>query len=174
LYIATSLDGYIARADGSVDWLDSFPHPEGEDYGYAEFYAGIGTVVMGRVTYEQVLGFDVDWPYSDRKTLVATSRKVYELQTENTRLLTEISRPNIEKIKTESRQDAWLIGGGEVIKAFHNIDAIDEILLTMFPVVLGEGIPLFPSGSRETRLDLQRCKAFDSGIVNLTYRKKGR
>ncbi|NBC08920.1 MAG: hypothetical protein GVY26_17145 [Bacteroidetes bacterium] len=87
LYIATSIDGYIARPNNQLDWLAKLPNLDKTDYGYQDFYAGIDTVVMGRKTYEEVLGFDVDWPYAECTTYVATTRKDYVLSTPNTELL---------------------------------------------------------------------------------------
>lgn len=89
LYIATSLDGYIARKDGALDWLDNIPHPENEDYGYQEFYDSIDTVIMGRGTYEVVLGFDVDWPYSTCTTLVMSSTYDAPITTPNTKVVNQ-------------------------------------------------------------------------------------
>lgn len=83
LFIATSIDGYIARKDGTLDWLDAIPNPDQLDYGYYAFYETVDTILMGRKTYEEVLGFGVDWPYPDCKTYVVSSNPV-DLKTENT------------------------------------------------------------------------------------------
>jgi len=172
LYIACSLDGYIARRDGSLDWLDSVDHPEGVDYGYGDFYSGIDTVVMGRKTYDEVLGFDVDWPYPDCRTYVVTSDSNFKAKTENTHVLTEINRHILQELRKASLKNIWLVGGGELIKSFLEIGAIDEMVISVFPAVLGSGIPLFPEGSEETQFTLNGAHTFDSGVVNLYYVKK--
>lgn len=172
LYIATSLDGYIAREDGALDWLDAIPNPEKIDYGYTDFIKTIDTVIMGRKTYEEVLGFGVDWPYPDSTTYVLTSDVNYRTKTENTKVLNEVSIETIELLKKQSKKDIWNIGGGEVITAFLNLGQIDEMILSMIPVILGSGIPLFPGSPKETSFELTDTCAFDTGIVNLSYKRK--
>ena len=102
LYIATSLDGYIARPDGSLDWLDAVDHPENEDYGYGAFYGGISTVIMGRKTYEEVMSFGVEWPYGNCQTLIATSDRSFRAQTESTGPVHKLDRAAILQLKEEA------------------------------------------------------------------------
>ncbi|MFT5723618.1 MAG: dihydrofolate reductase [Bacteroidia bacterium] len=115
LFIAMSVDGYIARKNGSIDWLDDIPNPEGLDFGYNTFISDIGTVVMGRKTYETVVGFDVDWPYSDFKCYVISKNTQTVLSTPNTELITTISEDTLSKIKANSLKDIWVVGRSEII-----------------------------------------------------------
>lgn len=170
LYIATSIDGYIARKDGSLDWLDSIPNPDQLDYGYYQFYESIDTILMGRKTYEEVLSFGVDWPYPDSKTYVISSGET-EIKTEKTFLSKEPLKQKVKELSIEKGKDIWVVGGGILITSLLNMDLIDEMLITITPVILGEGIPLFPNNPKETKLELIKTEAFDTGFVNLVYKR---
>jgi len=173
LYIATTIDGFIARENGSLDWLFALPNPGKLDYGYNEFFKGIDRVVMGRSTYEEILGFGVDWPYADCKSFVFTSDKSYEVKTKNTEVLHEINSESIGKIRTGSALGTWVVGGGKLISAFLEMQLIDEMILSVIPVILGKGIRLFPNKPRETRFELKNAEVFQTGVVNLWYLRKG-
>ncbi len=172
LYIATSLDGYIAKNNDSVDWLDEMPHPEGEDYGYEEFYSGVDTVIMGRKTYDVVVGFGVEWPYSDCKTYVVTRDQNFKGKLGNPTTINDLSPETIREIRNESRKNIWLVGGGRLVAEFLNQGWIDEMIISLMPVVLGEGIPLFPPKIKESWFSLEKSRSYDSGAVILSYRKK--
>ena len=170
LYIASSLDGYIARPDGAVDWLDEIAQPtEGEGYGYAEFIAGIGTVLMGRVTYEQILSFGVDYPYPGTAGYVFSRSKAGQ-RDEDVEFVDGADLPQfIARLKATSDKHIWLIGGGLLIQEFLRHDLIDRIILTIMPVILGEGIPLFPPPTPRIDLELVDTLSFSNGMVQLTY-----
>ncbi|WP_422360993.1 dihydrofolate reductase family protein [Reichenbachiella sp.] len=170
LYIASSIDGYIAREDGSLDWLDAVPNPDKLDYGYYAFYESVDTLIMGRKTYEEVLGFGVDWPYPDAKTYIVSSREV-EIKTKNTYLINNPLEDKVKEWKRENGKDIWVVGGGVLISSMLDLGLIDEMLLTITPVILGSGIPLFPNNPKETKLELVKTEAFDTGFVNLTYKR---
>ena len=172
LYIATTLDGFIARENNSLDWLHELPVPENEDYGYSKFLSGIDTVIMGRKTYDEILGFGVDWPYANCKSYILTSEVSYKATTPNTEVLHDLDLEFIEKVKTESKKNTWIVGGGQLISTFLNLDAIDEMILSIVPRILGKGIRLFPNGPKETKFELISSQSFESGLVNLTYRKE--
>ena len=174
LYIAASLDGYIARPDGSVDWLDEIAQPPDgsqEDYGYAEFIAGIGTVLMGRVTYEQVLSFGVAHPYPHTAGYVFSRTRAGQ-RDENVEFVDGAALPQfIARLKATSDKHIWLIGGGLLIQEFLRHDLIDRIIVTVMPVILGEGIPLFPPPTPQIGLELVETLSLSNGIVQLTYRR---
>lgn len=170
LFIATSIDGYIARKDGSLDWLDAIPNPDNLDYGYYKFYGSVDTLLMGRKTYEEVLGFGVDWPYPDCKTYIVSKGEV-EIKTENTYLLGQPFDQNVKELMQERGKDIWIVGGGVLITSMLDMGLIDEMLITITPVILGDGIPLFPAGSKETKFELVNTEPFETGFVNLIYRK---
>lgn len=172
LFIAASLDGKIARPDGSVSWLEEYPNPDGEDYGYGKFYAGVGAVVMGRKTYAEILGFDVPWPYANASTYVITSDGELETPTPNTSLLHSIDTDAIRQIAKSTKGYVWVVGGGEIISAFLAAGLVDELTLTVIPRILGAGIPLFPPSTPETHLELKSAQSFPSGFVNLVYVRK--
>lgn len=169
LYIATSLDGYIARKDHKLDWLDNIPHPENEDYGYQAFYDSVDTVIMGRATYEVVLGFGVDWPYPDCQSIVFSRSSEVNITTPKTQLVNEDIKTYINQLKQQEGKDIWLVGGGNLLTAFLNESLVDEIIISLTPVIIGEGIPLFPNTPKETKLKLTDCQHYSSGMVNLTY-----
>ena len=164
LYIAMSLDGYIARKDGSVDWLDE--DEEEEETGYLDFYKTIDTIVMGRKTYEQVMSFG-DWVYKGKKNYVLTSNKVGIKENSDVEIVDEDTAAFINKLKLESKSNIWLLGGAETVNVFLDEELIDEFRIAVIPVILGEGIRLFTS-SKEQKLKLADTKRYGN-IVELKY-----
>lgn len=174
LFIASSIDGYISREDGNLDWLTNFPNPKQLDYGYNEFIASIDRIIMGRATYQEILGFGVDWPYANIKTYVLTTQTDFQVSTPDTEVINRLDRETFDKIAMSSKKNTWIIGGGQLINLCLGLDRIDEITMTIIPVILGSGIRLFPGTSMETWYQLKKCEAFDSGVVNLTYERAPR
>ncbi|TCI57482.1 dihydrofolate reductase [Exiguobacterium sp. SH1S21] len=165
LYIATSLDGKIARTNDQLDWLFEI---KGEgDNGYADFFKTVGAVIMGRKTYEEVLKLEPDrYPYPDIPNYILTRSP--EREAEHVTFTDEPIEQLIERLKREVDKDVWLIGGGEIIKAAMEHDLIDRYEIAIAPVVLGEGIPLFPEGTKETKLKLTSQRA-SGQFVMVTY-----
>jgi len=186
LFIATTLDGFIARENGSLDWLPGsgdtgqdlpdqekqLPESKMDDGGYSKFLAGIDVIIIGRKTYEEILGFGIEWPYGDFQTYIVTSDANYKTKTDNTFTINELNKKVIDKIKMVSQKSIWLMGGGQLITQFLNYNSIDEMTLTLISIILGQGIRLFPGEPKETKFQLIKTESFASGMVNLTYRKK--
>jgi dihydrofolate reductase len=142
VYIATSLDGFIASADGGIDWLNEIPNPDKSDYGYAEFMSGIDALVMGRNSFEKVLSFGV-WPYN--KPVFVLSHSMTEVP-EDMAGKVEIIKGEIHEVVTLLNKRGYknlYIDGGKVIQSFLKEDLIDELIITRVPILLGDGIPLF-------------------------------
>lgn len=171
LYIATSLDNFIAKPDGNIDWLTSFPQPSKGDYGYQALLESIETIVMGRKTYEELLSFGGDWPYPNLLTYVISTNPNFEVSTPNTFLITSDFPDFIENIKIRSSKHCWIVGGGALITEFLNHNLIDEMIISIIPTILGEGIPLFPNKPNESSWKLLKTEAFETGVVNLAYTK---
>lgn len=171
LYIATSIDGYIARKNGSIDWLEKIPSPDNNDYGYADFMKQIDTIVMGRRTYEDVLGFDVPWPYAEYKSIVITRSENYKTKTPNTSIINNLEYDVIQNLLQNSRKNIWIVGGGEIISHLLNLDVIDEIFLFIMPLVLGSGLPLFPDKPKETWFKQVESKSWETGVVMIKYQR---
>jgi len=171
LYIAASLDNYIARRDGNVDWLSSpeFLIPD-EDYGYNNFYPTIDTTLMGNSTYRFILDQDVPFPYPD-KTNYVFSHSAKNRDTEFVRFISQDPVDFVRQLKQETGEDIWLVGGGQINTILLNKDLIDKIILTIFPLTLGEGIPLFQGKYKEVKFNLEASKSYQSGIVQLTLKK---
>ncbi len=150
LYIAMSLDGYIARPDGAVDWLDDV---EGEgDNGYGEFYSNVGNVVMGRSTYEQVLKLTDEFPYAGKPCYVLS--RTYKDKNPHVTFTDESLDSLIPRLKGNSDGYVWLVGGGQLIRQFLDKKLLDEIELFIIPKMIGEGIPLFPEGTPPAEFEL--------------------
>lgn len=168
LYIATSLNGKIAKSDGSVDWLESIPNPEKTDHGYYEFYKTIDTVVQGNNTYKQILSWGIDFPYADKKNYVFT--KNTELQnTEHVQFISENHIEFVKNLKNQKGKDIWLVGGGLINTSLLNKNLIDEIQVFMMPIILSDGIDLFSAVPKETNLELVETKRYSTGAVELKY-----
>jgi len=159
VFIAQSLDGYIARRDGSIDWLDVVASP-GEDYGFAAFYASVDTLVMGRGTYDTALGFP-DWPYAGKRVIVLTHRPAESRHGEEF-----FAGPVTELDALTGRT---YVDGGNVIRQFLAANLIDDLTLSIIPILLGDGIRLFEGGIGEHRLVLEEHRAFPTGLVQLRY-----
>lgn len=166
LYIAASLDGKIARTDGSIDWL---PDPTAEDYGYKEFYDSIDTILMGHKTYETCLNFG-DWGFKGKKTYVFSKNPRKKL-IEEAELITEDPIQFVTNLKKSQGKDIWLIGGGKIIATLHDEGLIDEYILAIIPIILGVGIELFPTIKKEEKLQMKKHSVYENGVI-LTYFNK--
>jgi dihydrofolate reductase len=175
-YIATSLDGYIATADDSLDWLFAYDQLDLGEHDYREFIKGIRTIVMGRGTYDflaqdgsaDFLAQDGSaWSYRDQRVYVVTSRPI-----DNPKGVLE-TRSDIDSLIDELRAlddgPVWMLGGGQLQMTFMERGALDEIEIYMFPELLGGGRPLFPSTGFRGSPKLIGAKALDRGCVRLHY-----
>ena len=172
LFIATTIDGYIAREDGSLDWLNDLPNPDRLDYGYLDFLESIDVLIMGRKTYEEILNFGIDWPYADRTSFIVSSDEDYMIKTPNTSLVHLINEDFISALRSDSKKNVWIVGGGQLIQEFLQYDAIDEMTLSIIPVILGKGIGLFQENEKELKFELIKSESFTTGVVNIEYKKK--
>ncbi|MDW5563168.1 MAG: dihydrofolate reductase family protein [Methanomassiliicoccus sp.] len=162
LYLAVSLDGHVARRDGSVDWL---PTEGPEDHGYAQFLSTVDTVVMGRTTYEQLLTFG-PYPYRGMEGYVFTSRR--RGQDANVRFVSGAVKTFASELRSAPGKDIWLVGGARLAQSFLAAGEVDRVIITVVPRLLGEGIPLFGRGP-ERPLRLVSCETFSDGLVQLRY-----
>lgn len=169
LYIACSLDGFIARKDGSIDWLNEYENDSRSDYGYSEFYASIGTVLMGRKTYEQVLGFG-EWPYAEKKAYVFTRQKEPLPQNNNVEFVSGDIVEFTCQLKESADSDIWLVGGSQLVKVFLQENLVQEIIVFIVPIILGSGIPLFDHIGKEVRLRTEKVEKYENGLVGLNYK----
>ena len=166
LYIATSLDGFIATPNGGIDWLSAIETPE-EDYGYEAFYASVDALVMGRRTYDQVLSFG-GWPYPGKPSYIMTHQP---LTTDLPKVSATAQSP-LDLVNTLQQQGCrrvWLVGGAALAAAFRAEGLISEYILSVIPVLLGAGIPLFGPPGPTAPVRLGRAESFASGVVQLTY-----
>jgi dihydrofolate reductase len=165
--VASSLDAYIATADGGVDWLTRF-HSAGEDHGAGELQASVDALLLGSRTYEFALGLG-HWPAPDKPSWVFTHRKLRVLHP-NITLTSESPTAVVQLLDARGVRRAWLMGGGQLAASFHGAGLISRYVISVFPVLLGSGVPLFaPHSSGEDSLRLIEAKPFPSGIVQLTY-----
>lgn len=168
MYIASSLNGKIARKDGSVDWLESVPNPEKSDYGYAEFLSSIDTTIQGYKTYAQLIEWGIEFPYKGKKNYVLTRNQNLS-NTEYVEFISENHIEFIKELKEQDGKDIWLIGGGQINTMLLNARLIDEMRLFVMPIVIHEGIELFEQKPAEQILSLSGSKAYSSGVVELVY-----
>lgn len=170
LYIATSVDGYIAKPDDNLDFL-KIVEKEGEDYGYAEFTANIDTIILGRKTY--------DWVYNE------IGSSYYDNGDRNIYVITRTERPSVGKttfytgnlpelvrqLKNESGKDICCDGGAEIVNELLKSDLIDEFIISVVPILVGNGIRLFKDGRPEQLLELVNVKTFHTGLTQLHYKQ---
>ncbi|MBK3496282.1 dihydrofolate reductase [Viridibacillus sp. YIM B01967] len=141
LYIAMSLDGFIARTNGAIDWLDDAVEKGDGDNGYTAFYGTVDTVIIGRKTYDQVLTLADDFPYRDKECFVFSN--TVQTDTSYVEFVNEDVGTFVGALKEREGGDIWLVGGAGLVDSFLKAGLIDEMIITVIPVLLGEGIPLF-------------------------------
>ena len=160
LYIAASLDGFIAGPNGEIDWLDA----GGDlDYGYGDFYDSIDTTLMGRATYEITQTVE-EFPYPDKTNYVFT-RNLGLPNTEHVRFISGDIAAFVRHLKEHEGKNIWLVGGGQINTIMLNADLVDGIILTVFPIVLGDGIPLFAPGARRAAFKTVDCVTYEAGLI---------
>lgn len=162
LYVANSLDGYIAREDGSVDWLfDPYAH------GYEFFYEDVDTVIMGRKTYDQALSFE-EAPYSSKRAIIF-SRTAKPSPYAGLEYTSEPPQDVVRKLKEEDGGMIWLVGGREISELLIANELVDELIVSIHPKILISGIPLVASKDCAVDLKLVTYEVFKSGLVQLRY-----
>ena len=169
LYIATSLNGKIAKPDGSVDWLESIPNLDGTDHGYSKFYKSIDTTIQGYKTYELILNRGIEIPSADKKNYVIT-RKQHLANTEHVEFIKENHIDFIKRLKKQEGKDIWLIGGGQINTLLFNENLIDEMQIFVMPIVILDGIELFELAPNERMFKLIETKSYSTGAVELKYK----
>ena len=166
VYLAVSADGFIARRDGSVDWLDR-PRPKG-NYGMAEFYRSVDTCVLGRKTYDLSVSFGMAEGYAGKKNYVF-SRTLSKAASPKVNIVSEDVRVFAERMRSERGKNIWLVGGAELVAAFLDSGQVNEFVIHVIPKMIGEGIPLIAPRHRDLSLKLLASKQFPDGVVKLHY-----
>lgn len=165
LYIATSLDGYIAKKDNNIDFLSVVETP-GEDYGYADLLQNTDTVIWGRKTFDKVLSFGKGVPHKDKKVyVISATRKGKKEHAEYVGNAVEL----VKSLKEQAGKDIYCDGGAEIVYELLQKRLFDQIVVSIIPHLLGDGIRLFKDNSIEQELQLKRSISYPSGLVQLWY-----
>lgn len=172
VYIASSLDGYIARKDGSLDWLPGaeteLEHPE--DCGYKDFMASVDALLIGRHTFETVLSFG-EWQYGEKPVFIlsTTLTSLPKNLPQTVKLTSGSATEIVNDLESAGFRHIYL-DGGKTIQTFLKADFVDELIITIIPVLIGDGIPLFGWVREDIRLELASSRTFDSGFVQNHYK----
>lgn len=170
VYIATSIDGFIAKKDGDIDWLFDVPNPDNSDFGYSEFMKRIDAIVVGRSTFELVLTFGT-WPYT--KPVVVLSKKlksVPEDLTDKAEILKGEPVSVVKELNSRGYMNLY-IDGGKTIQGFLKQGLIDELIITRIPILLGGGIPLFSELTKEQKFRHMNTDILNGAFVRSYYRR---
>lgn len=174
VFVATSLDGFIARVDGSIDWLDEANSaiPADADLGFEKFIASVDVLVMGRKTFEKVLTFE-SWPYGEIPVIILsrTLKNLSEKVPETVSISNEPPLQLARRLEKEGYNHIY-VDGGATIHSFLDADLIDEVTITVIPVLIGDGIPLFGKTKGNHQFKLVSNRAYDFGYVQNKYCKK--
>jgi len=165
LYMAISLDGFIASLDGSVHWLEPYDPYE---VGFGEFLASAGAIVMGRKSYDQMLTFG-PWPYAGKRTIVMTRRPLAPATPDTMASAEAVTAIAAQLAAETTGGDIWIFGGSEVARAFLAAGRLDTIELSVVPILIGKGIALFGAGTLPSGLRLTRLREYPKGLVCLDY-----
>lgn len=171
VYLATSADGFIARKDGAVDWLDR-PSPKG-DYGIVKFFNSIDTIIMGRKTYDVAVRFVKEGKpipsMGEVKQYVFSRRQPPKKILPGFEFVNEPIKKFAKRLRAQKGKDIWMMGGAAIIGSFLDADAIDEFIVHVIPTFIGEGIPLIAPKRRTVPLELLGIKKYSDGVVRLHY-----
>ena len=168
VHIAASADGYIARPDGNIDWLTSRPAPKGF-YGMDAFVKTVDAKILGRTTYEESLRLGAKFDAKNPAYVFSRRPKPADVPA-GVEFVSEEIPSFAEKIRQRPGKDIWLMGGGDIIASFLDAKAIDEFVVSVVPVFIGDGIPLIARRHRQVELDLEKVERFEDGLVQLHYR----
>jgi len=168
VYIASSLDGFIAGPGGDLSWLPAPPDGSADDFGWNAFISEVGCLLMGRGTYDAVAAMDVAWPHPDRPTLVATHRPLVAAPPRVYPTSGTIRELVARAAERADGRDVYLDGGAMIRQAL-DANLVDDLMVTLCPVVLGAGHPLFAGARRRHRLVLRKQSELPGGLVQLTY-----
>jgi dihydrofolate reductase len=171
LFIATSLDGYIAKPNDDLSFLKLI-EKEGEDYGYAEFTANIDTIILGRRTYDWVLREIGTSHYDNGERNVYVITRSERQSVGKTKFYTGNLTELVQQLKSENGKNIYCDGGAEIVNELLSSDLIDEFIVSIVPVLVGNGLRLFKDGRPEQQLELVNTKAFDTGLIQLHYKRK--
>ena len=173
VYIAISLDGFIARENGDIDWLPEPGDPmldPGEDYGYEAFMSDVDVLLMGRNTFDKVRSFDVGWPYGERRGVILTNRELIFPEAYAHLMETMAGTPaEIKRALSERGFKHAYVDGGVTIQAFMRAGLVDHFILTKIPVLIGSGIPLFGPLPADVKLNHAETTAYNNGMVQSRY-----
>jgi dihydrofolate reductase len=168
-FLAESLDGFVARPGGGLDWLRAVEAP-GEDYGFAEFFSAVDALVVGRGTYDAVLGFP-EWPYAGKRVVVLTHRPP---QPRHGEAFASGAPEDVVAALGAAGARRIYVDGGATVSAFLRAGFLDDLTVSIVPVVLGDGIRLFQPPLPERTLVLREARAFPSGLVRVRYDSRSR
>lgn len=170
LYIAASIDGYIADIEGGLGWLSGYPITPELNYGYDEFFNSVDTVILGGRTYRDILNMDLIYPYKDKISYIITRNKTNNPK-ENIQFILENITETVSGLKKQKGKDIWLVGGGEIITILLDNDLIDEMIITITPIILGSGIPLFPHTAKESTWKLHNTQTYSNNVLQVEYHR---
>jgi dihydrofolate reductase len=168
LYIAMSLDGYIAKPDDDIGFL-SVVEQEGQDYGYEAFVKTVDAVIVGRKTYEKVISMGFDFPHADKDSYVNTRTPRPDIG--KVKFYTGDLKSLVQKLKSKEGKNIYCDGGAEIVNELLKFDLIDEFVISLIPILVGHGIRLFKDGRPEQKLELVSAKSFEKGLVQLRYKR---
>ena len=171
VYIAESLDGYIARKNGDLDWLNEIPNPEGSDFGFYDFLEQIDAIVMGKNTFEKVLTFP-QWPYLKPVFVLSRSLKALPDHLSKKAFIASGNPASVLKNLRKLGFNSLYIDGGKTIQGFLIEDLIDELIISRVPVLLGDGIPLFNKLAKELHFEHYKTDVFSNCLVKSHYKRK--
>ena len=166
VYIASSVDGFIAKPDDDLSFL-SVVEREGEDYGYAEFLKSVDTIIMGRKTYDWVMTQVPEFPHSNLDTYIIT--RTPRPEAGKVQFYTSSLEDLIVRLKSQPGKNIFVDGGAQIVNELLQYNLIDEMIISVIPVVLSGGVKLFQEGRPEQHLNLLNSRQFDSGLVQLHY-----
>ncbi|MBE9468951.1 MAG: dihydrofolate reductase family protein [Bacteroidetes bacterium] len=172
VFIARSIDGYIADKNGDIDWLYTVANTENSDCGYEKFINKIDAIIMGRSSFEKVLSFGIDWPYNIPVLVLSnTLKKIPKGYIGKVEIISGTPKEILKTAHTKGYKHLY-IDGGKTVQGFLNQDLIDEICITTIPILLGEGIPLFKELPEKIRFEHIKTEVYLNELVQSNYRRK--
>lgn len=168
LYIATSLDGYIAKPNDDLSFL-SVVEQEGQDYGYSDFVKTVDAVIVGRKTYDKVISMGFDFPHADKDAYIIT--RTPRQNVGSVKFYSGDLKALVDKLKSENGKNIFCDGGAEIVHELLKENLIDEFIISVIPIIVGNGTKLFKDGRPELKLELVSTKQFDKGLTQLHYKR---